>query len=195
MSDVKLCSVFGCDNKHVATGLCNKHYRRKKRGSSLTELSWCELSPRERLEKFTKINPDTECWIWAGSKNKKGYGQIHFEGKTRIAHRVSYEINIGGIPKNILVCHSCDNPSCINPSHLFLGTNLDNSNDKFSKGRGRALIGQENGNSKLSTDEVIKIKSMLKNNESSYSIARKFNVKGETVLSIKNKLTWSHIDV
>lgn len=75
------------------------------------------------------------CHIFSGLKNKKGYGKVAFKYKHYRAHRVSYEISFGKIPDGIYVLHKCDNPSCINVEHLFLGTDLDNKADMVSKGR------------------------------------------------------------
>lgn len=75
------------------------------------------------------------CHIWTGVKNPKGYGSINFKGKNLRAHRISYTIYNGEIPYGLLVCHRCDNPPCVNPAHLFVGTASDNEQDKLSKGR------------------------------------------------------------
>jgi hypothetical protein len=76
-----------------------------------------------------------ECWEWVGAKNRKGYGQIRHRGVLEIAHRFSYEMARGEFDKQFFVCHSCDNPSCVNPDHLFLGSNQDNVDDKMKKKR------------------------------------------------------------
>jgi hypothetical protein len=95
---------------------------------------------KTRLALSVKINAN-DCWVWQRSKLKKGYGKITIGSKkfgnrkNALAHRISYEIFVGPIPKGLQVCHDCDNPSCINPDHLFLGTNQDNVDDKQKKGR------------------------------------------------------------
>lgn len=83
---------------------------------------------------------DNGCWQWKGASNMKGYGSLHFRGKTWKSHRVSYTIFIGEIPDGLIVCHHCDNTSCVNPSHLFLGHHAANVLDMLRKGRSRALI-------------------------------------------------------
>lgn len=79
----------------------------------------------------------TQCWPWTGAKNPHGYGKMFREGEIVDAHRLSYEINRGEIPLGMCVCHTCDNPPCVNPLHLFLGTMKDNMDDKVRKGHER----------------------------------------------------------
>lgn len=79
--------------------------------------------------------PGAHCWEWAGSLNNQGYGQISVGGRPRLAHRVAWEHMRGEVPAGLLVCHHCDNPQCVRPSHLFLGTHHDNTHDALAKGR------------------------------------------------------------
>ena len=80
-----------------------------------------------------KVHPNA-CWIWTGSKDKDGYGLFHARPNHQKAHRFSYELFKGAIGKDLLVCHKCDNPSCVNPKHLWLGTYHDNLKDMYNKG-------------------------------------------------------------
>lgn len=82
------------------------------------------------------IANDDECWKWVGTINKCGYGHIYFNGVLEKAHRVSWKLTRGEIENNLFVCHSCDNPFCVNPNHLFLGSQKDNMRDMAKKGRG-----------------------------------------------------------
>ena len=96
----------------------------------------------ERLLNKVIVNDVTDCWEWQGGKNNIGYGLIRDEKRMRTAHRVSYEEhNNIQIPKNLVTMHSCDNPCCVNPSHLSLGTRSDNTRDMINKGRGRPFGG------------------------------------------------------
>ena len=84
---------------------------------------------------WSKVDKSGDCWIWTGATNKKGYGQFKIAGKQNASHRVSYILTKGEIGE-LFVCHTCDNPSCVNPSHLWLGTCKDNHQDRERKKRG-----------------------------------------------------------
>jgi hypothetical protein len=96
----------------------------------------------EHFEYFFEksITTDAGCIEWAGSKDKSGYGRIQKLTVAHKAHRLSYILNVGEIPDGMEICHKCDNPSCVNPQHLFLGTTKDNAADRESKGRGNHLV-------------------------------------------------------
>lgn len=136
----------------------------------------------ERLLNHTK--EENGCWIWC-SGTRSGYGAIKVKGKTLSAHRYSYMLNCGDIPKGMFVCHTCDNPKCINPDHLFLGTNSDNMKDAYKKGRltlptsGNFKIGNKPVNRKLTDEQVVEIKEILKTRgkKTLKQIAQQFNVK------------------
>ena len=90
------------------------------------------------LERYwNKVGKTEDCWLWTANKFKGGYGQYQFLGKPNGAHRISWIIHYGEIPKGMHVLHRCDNPPCVNPNHLFLGTHTDNMKDKAEKGRSR----------------------------------------------------------
>ena len=111
---------------------------------------------------FDYVNKSDGCWEWIGGKNDLGYGRFRVGYETRQAHRVSWVLHIGKIPRNLFVLHRCDNPSCVNPDHLFLGTAQHNSDDKFQKGRDRVHIGSEKRLSKLHENDIPTIRSMVK---------------------------------
>jgi len=88
---------------------------------------------------WAKVDKTDSCWVWTGATLRRGYGQIRIPvKKAKQAHRLSWEIHNGPIPDGMLVCHKCDNPPCVNPAHLFLGTQSDNNKDCVRKGRHRS---------------------------------------------------------
>ena len=128
------------------------------------------------------------CWEWVGIKSIKGYGTMKVKGKKVQAHRFSYELYIGIIPPNMCVCHHCDNPGCVNPLHLFLGTATDNNLDRNIKGR--QATGEKHGSSKLKLKEVNDIKFLLTQGVSDSFIARTFGVWHTTIRAIRLGRTW-----
>jgi hypothetical protein len=90
---------------------------------------------------WDKVVKTDTCWVWTASVNGKGYGSFGYGGRVQLAHRVSWQMHCGPIPPGLCVCHACDNPSCVRPDHLFLGTIKDNNRDRDRKGRGRLLRG------------------------------------------------------
>ena len=108
-------------------------------------------------QKVDRSGGDDACWEWlAGTRG--GYGLMRWRGKTTSAHRVSWELAHGSIPDGLDVLHSCDNPRCVYPAHLFLGTHQDNMVDMLRKGRGNKPSGEKNGNSKLTDAQVAEIR-------------------------------------
>jgi len=82
---------------------------------------------------WNRVKKTNKCWLWLGYKDPNGYGNLNIGGKAYLTHRVSYYIHFGSIPKGMEICHHCDNPSCVNPKHLFLGTHKDNMHDAIKK--------------------------------------------------------------
>jgi len=146
---------------------------------------------KERIENKIMPEPMSGCWLWIGFiESAGGYGVINVDKKIVKAHRVSYSIYKGPIADGLHVCHHCDVRSCVNPDHLFLGTNEDNMNDMYKKGRGRKVGGNESHFSKLTDEDVITI---LKSNKKSSELANEFKVTKTNINYIKRGITWKHI--
>lgn len=148
----------------------------------------------ERLNKHTRINCSTGCHEWTSSKNQKGYGLITIEGRPKRAHRIAYEVLVGSIPVGMFVCHHCDNPSCINPEHLFLGTAGDNNADMIRKGRMSDRKKDKHPNAKLNIQTVREVRSLI-GAMSRMEIARRYapllGVSVSTIRAALNGQNWS----
>jgi hypothetical protein len=169
--------------------------------SGIQELCWTmEILKQRLLEKIVK-DSSTGCWNWTASKNLQGYGRIWANGKTRFAHRLSYELNREpSLPGSagLNVCHRCDNPSCINPSHLFLGTAAENSSDMTAKNRqarGEAITknrfhpaGSAHGRAKLTDADVLAIRAI--EGMSVRKIAKRYGVGPSQICRIRLGKNW-----
>lgn len=132
------------------------------------------LPSEERF--WASVQKTDNCWEWMGSKVKKGYGRFSYQGhKDDYAHRFSWELANGeSIPSGSLILHKCDNPSCVRPDHLFLGTYQDNVDDMWAKGRGRC--GENSASHKLTDEQVRQIIQRKKAGESARSLAEEYKV-------------------
>lgn len=124
-------------------------------------------NPLTRFWEKVNVQSDDECWEWLGATTGAGYGhfKLRKDGKAweESAHRFSYEIHNGPIPPGGVICHSCDNPPCVNPGHLFLGTYADNTADMIKKGRANTPTGERSGHAKLTWDDVENIRANATN--------------------------------
>lgn len=148
---------------------------------------------REQLALMSAPDPSTGCLIWTRSTDKKGYGSCFWNGSTRRAPRLAWELENGPIPPGLSVLHNCpagDNTRCINPAHLWLGTHDDNMADKVRKGRQAYVRGEKQGTSKLTDQAVEAIRADARD---CVSIAREHGVTPEAVRLVKRRITWAHI--
>jgi hypothetical protein len=148
---------------------------------------------QERIEKSIYIDPMSGCWLWIAGKHNAGYGDLKRYGKPQerissLAHRISWEIYRGPIPKGMNVCHHCDIRSCVNPYHLFLGTDKDNMQDALKKGRLRQ--GEKISWAKLNNEQVMDIR---KDHRSQTLIASNYGVIQQTISHIKTGKSWKHL--
>jgi len=141
-------------------------------------------------------NDKDKCWEWLASKDKDGYGYFSVKGKTYKAHRISYIINSGNqIPIGMVIMHSCDTTSCINPEHLSLGTVAKNNRDIILKNRQNwnPAIGTNNGKSILNEYIVLEMRNFYKNGKTFKEISEHFDVKIPTVRAVIYHHSWRHV--
>jgi hypothetical protein len=150
--------------------------------------------------------PDA-CWPWIGSLGRSGYGQVRVNKKLYKAHRVAWEKTYGPLPFGFEVCHTCDNPPCCNPAHLFKGTHLDNIADMIAKGRntkGKQHIwsrnhnrakGEKNGNAKLTKRDIKVIRATYaKGGITQRQIGAQYGVSDVLISLIVRRVAWSHVE-
>lgn len=148
------------------------------------------MNIKERF--MAKVDQSADCWIWTARKTPQGYGRFSLHGDNKLAHRVAFELFKGPIG-GLHVLHRCDNPSCVNPGHLFLGTNADNVADKISKGREPSHVGERNNRSKLKETDVLAIREDAGNGVSQYLLAKRYSVTQTQISSIVRRKAWRHI--
>ena len=194
---IKWLCVCACGNEPriVATALnkgmskscgCRRVEANKKTSLSKKTLSWF----------MTGVCKTESCWNWNKAKNSDGYGSIgrsvNGVPESISAHRESWVLHNGEIPDGMHVLHKCDNPSCVNPDHLWLGTHQDNMADRNSKGRTSRMLGDKNPATKLNEVRVKIIRSahpMVSGRE----LARRFNVTPALIYAIKSRKIWKHV--
>lgn len=144
---------------------------------------------KERFNSSYEIVTESGCWIWMRSIDKDGYGIHYFNNKKESAHRKSYKLFKNEIPEKMLICHRCDNPSCVNPSHLFIGTAKDNAQDALKKKRN--FIGSKNSRAILNEKNVIEIRN---SNLSIRQLSEKYCVSVNVIKYARKKSSWAHLN-
>lgn len=151
----------------------------------------------ERLWKRIDVKEADLCWPWKGHVNEWGYGSISYKGKTWGTHRLAYMLKNGPVPDGLFVCHTCDNPRCCNPSHLWLGTAKDNFHDAVKKSRNTLKIckpGEGNGHHKLTTDQVIEIRrSYPHSGKTMKQIGIEYGVSRDAIFDVIRRRKWKHV--
>jgi hypothetical protein len=197
----------------------------EKDEKQLLQKSKKRIGPLKRfwLARFwDKVDKTDSCWLWTGKPDPKGYGRFKLSNRSWRAHRVSWLIHFQD-PGDLFVCHSCDNPICVNPEHLFLGTHQDNMNDMYNKGRGKKAAGahhglvknkgaaqsgekhwsvrhpektskgEAHGLSTLTEEVVLEIRRRYDSGESNKNISESLGIHKSTVSKIGLRQRWKHL--
>jgi len=149
---------------------------------------------QQKLENYSIS--ETGCWEFGGGRNKDGYGRIYIQNYASWefqAHRVAYAFHHGRDPVRKLVCHTCDNPPCINPEHLFLGEVLDNVADMHQKSRASPQVGSGNANSRITEEVVLEIVGQIRAGLNNMEIAQTLPVSHSQVSRIRRGKAWAHV--
>lgn len=172
-------------------------------------MSNCEKEAEERF--WIKVKKTKDCWLWTAYKDKNGYGRFWFDKKLMLSHRFSWEIKNGKIKEGMFACHSCDNPTCVNPDHLFIGTCLDNMRDAKAKGkyvgRGQYFMrdyslkrkmenlprGENHPNSKMTEKKVIEARKLREMGFPIGKLARKFGLTYTPMYMILKRKHWRNV--
>lgn len=177
-------------------------------GHAMAEITLTPLPGTDEnlFKRFMKHVQITEgCWPWKGCTLRGGYGRFDTEGRHLRAHRVAYLTFRGPIPGGTLVCHSCDNPPCVNPAHLWLGTNHENILDALAKGRHKnrvnlprpeqqnLAIGERNGSAVLTQGQVVELRLMAAGGMQFKLLAKEFGVCPSTIADIVHRRKWKHV--
>ena len=145
----------------------------------------------ERFEDGYMPEPNSGCWLWIRSGNEQGYGSFWLNKRGMAAHRASWILHRGPIPEGMQICHKCDVPSCVNPDHLFLGTQQDNMDD--CRRKDRMQRGEERAISKLRAEDIPAIRRRIGRGDSLASIGRDYGVRFQSIQAIRDGRTWTHV--
>jgi hypothetical protein len=178
---------------------CDKEFRSRRTTHTYCSRKCGRLaqpirSPEERFwEKVDRKGPN-ECWLWTAGALSAGYGSFHYNGTFIGAHRFAWIVTNGPIPEGLFVCHRCDNPPCVNPAHLFIGSAADNIGDKVKKGRQShaRVLGERHGMAKLTESDVRAIR--VAQGLTQRQIAALYGVTHKVIGLVRNRLAWTHVE-
>lgn len=182
-----VCSVDGCTRLVTGRGWCATHYYYWRTYGTLDHTPYRQ--PEERF--WAKVDKSGDCWEWTASRDRDGYGVFSDKGQWR-AHRYSYMLEHGEIPAGMCVMHACDNPPCVNPAHLRLGTNAENAAE--SAARRRRPHGVGNPNAKLTEQQVLELRARYsEGGVTQTKLAAEYGVSTALVSFIVTRKAWRHL--
>lgn len=148
------------------------------------------MTPEQIARFWAKVDKSDACWVWRGAQNGRGYGAVGVNGRMQGAHRIAYTLTYGPIPAGLLVCHRCDNPPCVRPEHLFIGTYKDNTQDAWLKGRPLGKPRGTQGPSKITFAAAQEIRALHAAGVSGMELSRRYGVKPSVVYPLLAGKTW-----
>ena len=151
------------------------------------------MKTAEEFWACVKKTEEDSCWEWQRATNAQGYGWLWWVDYNRLAHRVVWELTQGSIPDGLFVLHTCDNPPCVNPKHLWLGTKRANAQDRERKGRGHDRRGISNGRAKLTEAMVLQARILWEEGCSLPELSEWFQTPKTTMHHAVSGYTWSHL--
>lgn len=196
----KTCSIPTCGRPAKCRGYCATHYSRLwKYGDSMESVPVEKRAVNPSASGWDRFwgrvskSGDNDCWLWTGQITAGGYGRLKNNGRPVLAHRFSFTLNRGPIPDGMKVCHTCDNRACVNPNHFFLGTQLDNIQDRHRKGRDNRPSGERSSTAKLKNHQVLEIRERSAKGETRTALGREYGVCHTGISGIVLRKTWRHI--
>lgn len=187
MARIKSCSVDGCDLPHLARGFCQNHYMQLRRRKSPLVAPIKRQTAQQYIE--SRSHKSGGCWLWMGT-TRAGYGRATWRGKQRQAHALSWESVNGAVPPGLQINHLCHRRNCVNPGHLYAGTQVENMRDMKEAGRAKSYRGSENGNSKITEADVLLIRS---SSERAKPLAGRLCVSESLIRAIRTRQVWRHV--
>lgn len=181
-----------CNPAHLTTGTMGDAAKIEKKPYIEPKDQKMLLPTEERFWSRVNKKRKTQCWDWTSDMSSHGYGRLSLgDGRRMKAHRYSWELHNGPIPDGLCILHKCDRPSCVNPDHLFAGTQLENIKDMVSKGRHQ--VGSRNSRAVLTEAKVRTIKKRLDKGDKQQEIADALGVARSLISLIKNGKRWAHV--
>lgn len=192
LSTAEIGKIVRCNSATIRYWLKKRNVKIRTRPEARMGKIFSSL--KERFWKKVDKNGPNGCWVWTASCLKSGYGSIKTKDGTMGSHRISWKLHYGKISKGLCVCHKCDNKKCVNPNHLFLGTQAENIQDMIKKGKGNKAKGEKHPMAKLKEWQVLEIRAKYKTGKyTQRQLAKEYNVAEITVNYIINRKTWKHI--